>query len=156
LPILRDRLPQALEAFDFAEPSFVTGVREETTVASQALYLMNDDDVMRFADAFAKRLLATQGSDERRRALAFELAFGRPPTSNEAAAARSFFDGFLSAPPKEPDPPRDGPRADRRRRRPDRFGTRGGAAESPEAGRDAAWSAFCQGLFQCAEFRVVD
>src|SRR5262249_26249394 len=37
LPVLRDDVPEALEVFDFAEPSFVTGVRESTNVATQAL-----------------------------------------------------------------------------------------------------------------------
>ncbi|HVJ87287.1 MAG TPA: PSD1 and planctomycete cytochrome C domain-containing protein, partial [Caulifigura sp.] len=41
LPVIRDRLPDILELFDFAEPSLVTGERETTNVPTQALYLMN-------------------------------------------------------------------------------------------------------------------
>ncbi|MFO0843082.1 MAG: PSD1 and planctomycete cytochrome C domain-containing protein [Gemmataceae bacterium] len=41
LPVLRDRLPDVLDLFDFAEPSLVTGDRETTNVPVQALYLMN-------------------------------------------------------------------------------------------------------------------
>jgi hypothetical protein len=32
LPVLRDRLPDVLDLFDFAEPSLVTGDRETTNV----------------------------------------------------------------------------------------------------------------------------
>ena len=41
LPVLRDRLPDVLDLFDFAEPSLVTGDRQTTNVPVQALYLMN-------------------------------------------------------------------------------------------------------------------
>ncbi|MEX2559704.1 MAG: DUF1553 domain-containing protein, partial [Pirellulales bacterium] len=38
LPVLRDRLPEVLDLFDFAEPSLVSGDRETTNVPLQALY----------------------------------------------------------------------------------------------------------------------
>ncbi|MEZ0258659.1 MAG: DUF1549 domain-containing protein, partial [Chthoniobacter sp.] len=41
LPIARELLPDALAVFDFAEPGFVSGQRETTTVPSQALFLLN-------------------------------------------------------------------------------------------------------------------
>src|SRR5690606_32034366 len=56
LPMIRDRLPDVLDLFDFAEPSQVTGVRETTNVPTQALYLMNSPFVQDRAAAFAARL----------------------------------------------------------------------------------------------------
>ena len=47
LPVVRDHLPDALAAFDFAEPSLVTGQRATTSVPSQSLYLMNSPFVIR-------------------------------------------------------------------------------------------------------------
>jgi hypothetical protein len=58
LPILRDRLPDVLDLFDFAEPSLVTGDRQTTNVPVQALYLMNSPFVQQRSIALAKRLLA--------------------------------------------------------------------------------------------------
>ena len=42
LPLLRTLTPRVLEVFDFAEQGMVTGSRDTTTVAPQALYLLND------------------------------------------------------------------------------------------------------------------
>lgn len=53
LPILRDRLPDVLAIFDFAEPSLVTGKREVTNVPTQALYLMNSPFVIERAESLA-------------------------------------------------------------------------------------------------------
>ena len=172
LPILRDHVPHALEVFDFAEPSFVTGDREETNVASQALYLMNDPDVQRQALAMADRVLAQTGSDDAKIAFAFELAFGRRPSGTEGTAVRSFIETFMRTPSKKPEGPnRPEPRnpRDRRRARPGadgggpgsvgggRAGAGGNAAAGPELdARRAAYAAFCQSLFMSAEFRYVD
>ena len=52
----------------------MTGAREVTNVATQALYMMNDADVMREADAFAGRLLAASTSDDARIERAFRIA----------------------------------------------------------------------------------
>src|SRR5262249_31745509 len=41
LPVFRNAISESLEAFDFADPSVVTGRRNVSTVASQALYLLN-------------------------------------------------------------------------------------------------------------------
>jgi hypothetical protein len=90
LPILRDRLPDSLEVFDEAEPAFVTGDRDETTVATQALYLMNDADVIAAADAFAERLLSESGDDDAHVERAFLLALGRKPGGAELETVRKF------------------------------------------------------------------
>jgi hypothetical protein len=90
LPILRDKLPDALEVFDAAEPAFVTGDRDETNVATQALYLMNDKDVMAAADAFAARVLSMSGDEDAHIGQAFLLALGRKPDGTEIEAVRRF------------------------------------------------------------------
>ncbi len=57
LPLLRGITPRSLEVFDFAEQGMVTGRRDATTVAPQALYLLNDPFVRRQSLALAGRLL---------------------------------------------------------------------------------------------------
>jgi hypothetical protein len=88
LPVLRNSLPPLLEAFDFADPSLVVGERNTSTVATQALFLLNDPFVRDQAQAAAKRLLA-EGlpGDEQRIALAFRSTLGRMPTIEERALA---------------------------------------------------------------------
>ena len=54
-----------LEVFDFAEQGMVTGSRDTTTVATQALYLLNDPFVRQQALTLAEPLLpATETLDD--------------------------------------------------------------------------------------------
>src|SRR3712207_7398450 len=62
LPLVRGVTPQALAVFDFAEQGMVAGSRETTTVAPQALYLLNDPFVRRRALAPAERALGDRKS----------------------------------------------------------------------------------------------
>jgi cytochrome c553 len=96
LPIIRDRLPDVLELFDFAEPSLVTGEREITNVPTQALYLMNSTFVTERATAFAKRLHKQTSLPDEQVNLAFRLCFARDPLPEEAARSVE----FLSQPVK--------------------------------------------------------
>jgi len=155
LPILRDRLPDALDVFDEAEPAFVTGARDTTTVATQALYLMNDTDVIAACDACATRLLSLPGSEDARIEQTFLLALARKPDGTEMDAVRRFLHAFPKTAPK-PEAPEDpkGPAARSRGRRPDprARGTSEARPSAPDA-QTQAWSAFVQALFQSAEFR---
>jgi hypothetical protein len=90
LPIIRNDLPQILEVFDFADPEVTTGRRDATTVATQALYLMNSPFVMEQARQTAKRLLALPGDDAARLADLYRRALGREPTKQETATALQF------------------------------------------------------------------
>lgn len=92
LPVLRDRLPDVLDLFDFAEPSLVTGDRETTNVPVQALYLMNSPFVQSRATALADRVLREADSHEQRLRHAFVLCFSRPPDADETKLATAFFE----------------------------------------------------------------
>ncbi len=92
LPVLRDRLPDVLDLFDFAEPSLVTGDRETTNVPVQALYLMNSPFVQSRATALADRVQREADSHEQRLRHAFVLCFSRVPDAEEAKLAAAFFD----------------------------------------------------------------
>ena len=52
--------------FDFADPSMVVGRRDVSTVAPQALFLMNHPFVLEQARQAARRLLAEPGLDDAR------------------------------------------------------------------------------------------
>jgi len=91
LPVIRDRLPDVLELFDFASSSFVTGSRETTNVPTQALYLMNSSFVQDRAAALAKRISDEAGDDPTARVrFVFRLCFARAPTVDEEASALEF------------------------------------------------------------------
>jgi cytochrome c553 len=95
LPLLRTVVPTALEVFDFAEQATVTGKRDTTTVATQALYLLNDPFVRRQALAFGRSLLAQSDCDESRRIdAAYRIALGRGASHAEVERARRFLDEF--------------------------------------------------------------
>ncbi len=98
--MIRDRLPDVLELFDFAEPSLVTGRRETTNVPVQALYLLNSSFVQHRAFMLAKRVAATVKGREERVKLAFRLCLGRDPTPDELARSSA----FLTQPPLADDP----------------------------------------------------
>jgi hypothetical protein len=103
LPVIRDRLPDVLDLFDFAEPSQVTGTRETTNVPTQALYLMNSPFVQDRAAAFAARL-PDQAEDPRQRVrLAFQWCYNRLPDADEEARSLKFFKQGLDPSAKSAD-----------------------------------------------------
>ena len=95
LPLVRNEIPEMLGLFDVADPSLVVGQREVTTVATQALFMMNSPFIMEQATAVSKRLLQdAKKSDDDRITLAFQLCFGRPPLDTERQQAASFLSKF--------------------------------------------------------------
>lgn len=90
LPVIRDRLPDVLSLFDFAQPSLVTGNRETTNVPVQSLYLMNSSFVQDRARALANRLRNETTTDEEFVARAFHLCAGREPHANERDRSLAF------------------------------------------------------------------
>jgi cytochrome c553 len=126
LPVIRDRLPDALELFDFAEPSLVSGHRDTTNVPVQALYLMNSPFVQKQAAALASRLAREAMTNDGRVDAAFLLCFGRAPDAEERQRSLSFLNSRAT-------------------------GDAGGAA----AGQRLLAS-FCQAMLCTAEFRNLD
>jgi hypothetical protein len=126
LPVIRDRLPDVLELFDFAEPSLVTGDRETTNVPVQALYLMNSDFVQERAQGFASRLAQEAHSDVETIELGFQLCYSREPDDVERERALAYLRSASSLP---------------------------GSTPTAEADR---LTSFCQALLCTAEFRNID
>ena len=144
LPVPRGVLPDALDAFDFAENSLVAGARETTNVPAQALYLLNSPMVSAQAQKLAERVLAAHPGGpnggasanlDQRVAHAYWLTLSRAPDAAERAAAAAFFGKFPSNWSK-------------------------GDTSAPSL-RDAddvkaAWTSFCRALFATAEFRYLN
>lgn len=122
-----------LQAFDAPDAQQSCGRRMNTTVAPQALALLNDPFVRLRAQEFASRLTseAPDGVDSRI-ALAFELSLGRPPSPSELSETKTFL----------------ADQAEARRKRDVKL--------SPEEADRLALVDFCQTVFALNEFVYVD
>jgi len=79
-----------LTTLDCPNPANLAPVRPRTTTALQSLAILNNDFTLRHAEAWAERLRMEAGdrpADQVR--LGFQLAFGRDPDREEAAAGES-------------------------------------------------------------------
>ena len=89
-PVLRNSLPELFKVFDFANPSMVTGRRENSSTTPQALFLMNNPWVLQQADHAAERVLGLRHGDHRRMQLIVRATLGRPPTPSELESMLAF------------------------------------------------------------------
>lgn len=91
LPVIRNDLPELFEVFDFADPHATTGMRPQTMVATQGLYILNDDLVMDAATAVARQLVPDVASDEQASVnRMFERLLNSPPTDDERSELLAF------------------------------------------------------------------
>jgi hypothetical protein len=89
-PVFRNALPELFEVFDFADSSVVTGRRDVSTVAPQALFLMNHPFVVEHSRHAGRRLVSHGADDEARVVRAYRLTLGRAPTAGERRIALEF------------------------------------------------------------------
>jgi hypothetical protein len=130
LPILRAQVPEVLAVFDMADPNLIVGKRDVTTVPTQALFLLNNPFVLNQAQEMAKRVLGKSGIDQAGRInLAYRLALGRLPTERERSNLAKYIDDYRKS-----------------------VAAAGNQGNAPLA----AWTSFCQILFQSGEFRYLD
>jgi len=98
LPVIRSDLYDVLAAFDFADPSTPNGDRPTTTVAPQALFMLNSKLMREQSRHMAASLLAASDSDDAGRVrLAYERTYGRPPTESETQRSLDFLRGYDAA-----------------------------------------------------------
>jgi mono/diheme cytochrome c family protein len=89
--IKRSKLIPMLQIFDMPEPLVSVGERPTTTIAPQALLLMNNVHVRNYATALADKLIAaTDGSAEQVADRGYKVAVGRAPTAEELASSVKF------------------------------------------------------------------
>ena len=95
IPQFRNSMPEMIEAFDAADPSMVSGRRNISTVAPQALFMLNHPFVLEQSQAAADRLLKEGPTDAAARAdLAYRWVLGRLPTDGERAVVLKYVQGF--------------------------------------------------------------
>jgi hypothetical protein len=159
VPVIRNFLPPMFETFDFPEPSETHGVRDVTTVPTQALFMMNSRFVIDQARHAAERLIAANlATPQDRVSRVYREVLGRVPTADEVTRAMIFVHSAqeeASSQPAQTAAAPDTPFAARKNGRPGRGG-RGPAAQAPLppiAPEASAWEHLYQALFASAEFR---
>ncbi|MBL6724579.1 MAG: DUF1553 domain-containing protein [Rubripirellula sp.] len=93
LPIVRGYLPEFLLALDMADPDLLVGKRPTTNVPSQALVLINSEEVNEWAKETSSRVLAESMSLGSRVEQVSRLLLQRYPRVDEMQLAEEFFDG---------------------------------------------------------------
>jgi len=138
-PAFRNRRLELFEAFDGADPNAVAGERTVSTVAPQALYLLNSPFIMAQSRAAAERLLAATPGD----GTPSETTRTADAAGSDAARLEAAFLATLAR------PPRAGERE---------AVLRSLSAATADADRDpvADWARVFQALFGCVDFRSLD
>jgi hypothetical protein len=99
VPVFRSSLPELFEVFDFANPSLVTGRRNVSTVAPQALFMMNHAFVRTQARLTGERLLSElPQSPSNRIDHAYLLILGRHATAAEITLSQQFLKSVTDSP----------------------------------------------------------
>ncbi len=132
VPAFRNSMLPIFEVFDFANPNLVTGDRNTSTLPTQALFLMNDPEVVRASTKLADKLLAISEIDDVERVgVAYLSALGRKPTPVEIQAVERYLQQEMT-------------------------GVDGGTVLSEEELRRGAWARFCHALFASLDFRYIE
>jgi hypothetical protein len=128
LPVVRSSVYEVLQALDFPDPAVSNGDRNTTTVAPQALFMMNSSLVDASTLALASSLIASNSSDRIERA--YSVIMGRTPNEQEIVDAQAYTQQVTGA-----------------------ASSAGIAIEDAEL---AAWQSFCRVLLSTNEFFYVE
>jgi mono/diheme cytochrome c family protein/cytochrome c553 len=103
LPIVRNNVYDVFQLLDFPDPAVPTGDRSTTTVAPQALLMLNSDFVMQAAGDLARRVARESADHRQRLARLFVLAYGREATGAELDSNLTFLAETEKSLPKPAD-----------------------------------------------------
>jgi len=98
VPVVRNNLYDVFQLFDFGDASIPEGNRPATTVAPQALFMMNSDLVIDASEAMAASILKRSDLDTPRKINAlYQQAYGRVATAVEREKGVRILAGFEKA-----------------------------------------------------------
>ncbi len=173
LPIVRDKVNEALALFDFPDPNVTSSGRAESIVPTQALYLMNSNFVAEQAARMAVEM-SGKGDDQQQIQWAFLTSYGRQATTEEVQSSLKYI--------KQIEPPKNFPSVARtteaapnqtrgkggQRRQDGAMGNRRSGRRRQTAAPLAAsdlpklnvaqrrLAVFCQALLGSAEYRILN
>uniref|UniRef100_A0A7C2JZR2 DUF1549 domain-containing protein n=1 Tax=Schlesneria paludicola TaxID=360056 RepID=A0A7C2JZR2_9PLAN len=96
LPVVRNNVYDVFQLLDFPDAAVTTGDRATTTVAPQALLMLNSPLVAEAGAQLARRVLSERPSNVERIEWLYELAYGRPATPAEIAAGEGFLQSAVT------------------------------------------------------------
>jgi len=99
LPVIRNNVFDLFQLLDFPDPAVPTGDRSTTTVAPQALMMMNSDFVIQAADDLARRVSDATDDESKIRRL-YLLTLGRDASPTELADDMNLLQASLASPPE--------------------------------------------------------
>ncbi len=99
LPVVRNHIYDVFQLFDYSDASVLNGNRPTTTVAPQALFMLNGDLVCQAAEDLAAEI----GAGKAKLRTLYLRAYGRPPTRDELARARRFLQTYQQTASAKPD-----------------------------------------------------
>jgi hypothetical protein len=131
LPVLRGALHEMYRTFDFPDPAVSSGDRAVTTVATQALFMMNSPLVAASCSSLAAKLLEDDRIAEQDRARrACQSILGRPARPEELEEWSAFLERYRR--------------------------TAISTGQDPGACRPKAWEGLCRTLLSSNEFLYVE
>jgi hypothetical protein len=130
LPVIRSALYDVFQAFDFADPSVASGKRDSTTVAPQALFMMNSQIASQQSRELAELVKQTSTDESERLTALYDRVFCRPPTSAETGRSVEFLAKYAAAATM--------------------------AGKSSDDARIQAWQALCRALLASNEFVYIE
>ncbi|MBS1702513.1 MAG: DUF1549 domain-containing protein [Armatimonadetes bacterium] len=105
LPVIRAAVYDVYTAFDFGDPTVMNGDRSSTTVAPQALFMLNSPLVLSATKTQAEKLMQEPGlTDADRVKELYVRCYARPASDSEVARALDFLNKFESAYAQAKDP----------------------------------------------------
>ena len=138
LPVVRNHLFDLFSLFDYADASMINGNRSTSTIAPQALFMMNSDLIQQVTQALAESLLTEGMADgppgqlrQDRLDQLYLVTLGRLPRVEESKQAEQFLARFLEQP------------------------VTGTDQDDPKQKQQLAWQALCQVLLASNEFVYV-
>jgi hypothetical protein len=92
LPVIRNDLRPEFSLFDFADPQTVSGRRNQTIVAPQALFLLNSELLRDSARHLVEKLVKQIGPADEKELVraAYREVFGRFPSADELRFSREY------------------------------------------------------------------
>jgi hypothetical protein len=130
LPVIRNNLYDLFQQFDATDATVPNGDRATSTVATQALFMLNSPLLFECARSLADEALRDSEQDSGRVCMLYERCFARPATVSEIDRALAFVAEFANLP------------------------LTAGHETTFAAGRDA-WTALCHALLASNEFLYV-
>ncbi len=92
LPVIRSGVFDVLQTLDFPDPAMINGERQTSTVAPQALMMMNSDLVAEQTLEIAKQLQSESADDATRIATVYRRILKRSPSDVEKVASLAFLE----------------------------------------------------------------